>query len=62
MHYDYGKNEVWAMVRIPWTIEVDNKKGGLQNGKLIAAGGKRSDRGLRAARGQVIHAFTFKDQ
>jgi hypothetical protein len=41
----YGKNEVWAMVRIPWTIELENKKGGLKKillgsyheGKLIAA-------------------------
>jgi hypothetical protein len=24
----YGKNEVWVMVRIPWTIELDNKKRG----------------------------------
>jgi hypothetical protein len=35
----------WAMVRIPWTIELENKKGGLKKillgsyheGKLIAA-------------------------
>jgi hypothetical protein len=27
---NYKENEVWAMIRIPWTNELDNKKWGLK--------------------------------